>query len=105
MQHAVNTGNSKFNLLEQISRIDYLQSWEGHSSSFEVELSFTTLDWFIADLVNSAEPYSLSTVDEEEQTNIIFNIMHKGRTLLHKLGKGKQIDKSGKQDLGSGDHI
>ena len=59
VQHAINTGNTNFNLLEQINSIDYLQDWSRHTSSFDVQLSFTVLDWLIADLVNSGNPLNL----------------------------------------------
>ena len=47
LQHAINTGNTKFNLLEMINKIDYLQPWDSFESHFDIELSFTWLDWLI----------------------------------------------------------
>ena len=52
LQHALNTEKQKyerlnqdFNILTQINKIDYAQLWDSQYSRFDIELSFTWLDW------------------------------------------------------------
>ena len=47
LQHALNTKNANFHLLEMINKIDYGQSWGDYNSSFDIEQSFTLHDWRI----------------------------------------------------------
>lgn len=52
LQHALNTEKQSyerltqdFNILAQINKIDYAQPWASQYSRFDIELSFTWLDW------------------------------------------------------------
>ena len=63
--HAVNTGDRRHRILERINRSDYAQEWDGQDSSFDVELSFTWLNWRICDLVISDEHFKLQKTDKE----------------------------------------
>ena len=51
LEHAVNMGDKTHRILEKINKIDYTQSWGHQESSFDVELSFTWLNWRISDLI------------------------------------------------------
>lgn len=48
LQHALNLKQEDYNLLTAINSIDYLQDWDNIESSFDIQLSYTWLDWFIA---------------------------------------------------------
>ena len=61
--HALATEDKKFNILEQINKIDYSQDWNSQYSNFDVEMCFTWLDWRIADLVTQKENFDLKRVD------------------------------------------
>lgn len=49
--HAINTHDLKFNLLEKINKIDYLQNWKSKTAGFEIEMPFTFLDWNICEMI------------------------------------------------------
>ena len=89
MNHALNTGNKDFNLLEKINKIDYMMNWGHHSSTFVIELSFTWLDWRICDVVNSAQDFNVGCIDEEQQVQLCFNLFPEGRGILHFLAMGQ----------------
>lgn len=93
LQHALNTGNKRHNILEKINKIDFSQPWEEHNSSFDVELSFTWLNWRVSDLVISDPNFDLQFTDKEQQVELCFNILPKGRGILHKLALSDGGDK------------
>ena len=63
LSHALNTGQKDFHLMRQIYRMDYRKPWNDQNSSFDIELSFTWLDWQIMDMVNSAEHFYIEDID------------------------------------------
>ena len=88
LQHALNTGDKSHRILEKINKIDYSQDWNVQESSFDVELSFTWLNWRISDLVISDDKFNLVNTDKEQQIELCFNILPHGRSILHKLALG-----------------
>ena len=61
LQHALNIEKlevnirNRFNVLHKINRIDYLQPLEDFHSSFDVELSFSWLNWRIMDMLEAGQ--------------------------------------------------
>lgn len=85
LSHALNTQQRDFQILRQINRIDYTKDWGSQSASFDIELSFTWLDWQIMDMVNSDSVFYIEDIDQEQQLQLCFNILPQGRTMLHML--------------------
>ena len=91
LQHAINL-NKKINLLSLFNKIDYTQTWGKQSSSFDVETSFTWLDWRILELITSDAVFSVENVDREQALQLCFNIWPKGRGVLHMLVRGSKSE-------------
>ena len=54
-----------FDVTYLINRVDYLQKWDSKMSSFDLELSFTILDWLISDKVIFDKSFSVTDVETE----------------------------------------
>ena len=65
-QHSVNLGRQNFNLLNHINSVDFKQNWGDQESSFDIQLSFTWLDWYISDLVIRDDTFNLENIDVEQ---------------------------------------
>ena len=52
VSHALNTHNDNLRIRNLINRVDYLQNMKEKDSSFNVELSYTMLDWRTMDLLD-----------------------------------------------------
>ena len=85
-----------------INKIDYLQAFGNIKSKFDVETSFTWLDWRILELEIHDEVFNLQDVETEQKIQLAFNIMPMGRGFLHQLALGGQ--KHNKAELND-DHI
>ena len=86
-----------FNILTKINTIDYLQKWGDQYSSFDVELSFTWLDWRILELMIQDDKFNIENVEIEQKIQLPFNIWPSGRGILHHLalgGESKDKDKN-----------
>ena len=92
LQHAVNLHRKDFNILSCINTVDYAQPWSFHQSSFDVQTSFTFLDWYIADLIIADKSFNIENIDKEQQVQLMFNILHKGRSIFHMLGAGRPVE-------------
>ena len=57
-------------------------------SSFDVELSFTYLDWTIMDQILLRDDFDVGNVEAEQQLQLCFNIFPQGQGILHKLAVG-----------------
>ena len=57
--------NRDFNILQQITNIDYLQKWGEKRSNFDIENSFSVLDWIISEKVVADKAYNLDMVEAE----------------------------------------
>ena len=79
----MNMHYQNFNLLERIYNIDYMQSWGKTVSSFDIQLSFTWLDWRIIEQIIHDESFDLANVETEQKIQLCFNIMPLGRGVLH----------------------
>ena len=90
LQHAINLKVKDFNLLTQISSVDYDQPWLDQQSHFDVQLTFTWFDWFISELVLKDRDFKLKDTDPKQQVRLCFNIVPKGRTVLHQLALSGQ---------------
>ena len=64
--HALNLKDYDFKLLYQINKTDFGQKWTDQNASFDVELSFTWLDWRILELIVSDEIFNVENVDTEQ---------------------------------------
>ena len=93
-QHAVNTGKKDYNLLREINSIDFKQKWGDHSASFDIQMSFTWLDWYIADKLLKDDTFNLDNMDIEQKIHLVFNIFPKGNGILHLLSLGKSSDQN-----------
>ena len=67
MVHARHLLESKFKILENITKIDYNQKWNSAVSSFDIELSFTWLDWRIIEQLIQDESFNLENVETEQK--------------------------------------
>ena len=67
-----------------INGIDYLQHLRDFDSSFDVELSYTLLDWRIMDLLDYAK-LEVEDVAEKIELQLCFNILPDGSSFLHRL--------------------
>ena len=67
-----------------INGIDYLQHLRDFDSSFDVELSYTLLDWRIMDLLDYAK-LEIEDVAEKMRLQLCFNILPDGSSFLHRL--------------------
>lgn len=83
-QYKEKTGK-QFDILNLINTVDYGQVWNKRGSKFDVELSYTILDWKIAETVISNPNFDISDVEEEQRTQLCFNIWPRGWGLLHML--------------------
>ena len=79
--------NRDFNVANLINRVDYLQKWDSKMSSFDVELSFTVLDWLIADKIIYDKDFSVDDVETEQRIQLCFNIWPQGNGILHLLAR------------------
>lgn len=98
LQHALNTGNSDFKLLQMINKIDYLQPWGHYMSAFDVELSFTWLDWKIMEQAMNEPNFDLREIDPEQKIQLCFNIFPNGRGILHYLAANKDVNNVSGED-------
>ena len=95
----------EFSLLSNINRIDYNQPWNDQVASFDLELSYTMLDWLICEMEINDGNFSLPDVDLEQKIQLCFNIFPNGRGVLHKLAIGTQGDPEQDDDFAVGDQI
>ena len=68
-----------------INTVDYTQSWDDKRAKFDVELAYTILDWQIAEQIMTKTNFDIEDVEEEERTQLCFNIWPRGWGLLHML--------------------
>lgn len=86
LSHALNTNQKGFKLLQQINRVDFSQPWTLQDSSFDIENSFTSLDWRIIELVEDADTdFEIKDIEKEQRLQLCFNILPNGRSILHNL--------------------
>ena len=94
----MNLRDPGFNLLTKINSVDYLQSWDVPNSKFDVELSFTWLDWRILELIiRGQHNFDLRGTDKEQRVQLCFNIWPLGRGVLHNLAFAGTKDEEGNQ--------
>ena len=89
--------NKKYNLLENIFSIDYLQPWDDVLARFDTEVTFTLLNWRIIDKLVADSSFDLENTDVELQRDLCFNILPFGRTILHKLSISQTTKEIGDQ--------
>ena len=51
--HALNTRNNNYNLRKRLNGIDYLQSMRDYQASYDIEMSYTWLDWRIIKMIET----------------------------------------------------
>ena len=91
---AMTLHDNKYKLLEKISNIDYMQKWGSSHSSFDIQLSFTWLDWRILEQLIHDDSFDLGNVETEQKIQLCFNILPQGRGVLHMLALGGQTAKA-----------
>lgn len=69
----------------QIYNVEYNQPWDGVTSKFVAETSFTILDWFIIDQLKSNPNFTIDNVDALQQLQLCFNVFPGRKTVLHHL--------------------
>lgn len=62
--HALNTQNEAFELRQRINKIDYLQSMNDYQAGFDIEMTYTWLDWRIMDMLEYGD-LEIDAVDEK----------------------------------------
>ena len=66
LTHALNLRKKNFNLLPLINKIDFTQPWTHQNSGFDIENTFTWLDWRIIDRVEDPDiDFEIEDIDEE----------------------------------------
>ena len=93
LSHAINTNNTKFDLLPLINGVDYDQIHSDFHASFDISLSYTWLDWRIMDMLKKGV-VNIEDVDEEQQLQLVFNILPEGRSFLHMLAEAREDDEN-----------
>ena len=66
MAFAKSNPKSKLKAENGLYHIDYTQSWTAKDSSFDVEMSFTLLDWRITDLIVNDDTFNVGNIDAEQ---------------------------------------
>ena len=94
LTHALNRENPEnFQLLPQINKIDYSQPWTDQNSSFDIENSFTWLDWRIIDRVEDPElDFEIDDIDSKQKLQLCFNILPNGQGMMHVLASSLRAD-------------
>ena len=59
LTHALNIKDTSYNLLSKINKIDYVKDWNNSDATFEIELSFTLLNWRIMELITGQSGFSI----------------------------------------------
>lgn len=85
LQHAINLGDQDFDIFSKIAKIDYLQQWAAQQSRFNIELSFTLLDFKILELILGDNFFTVQSADTEQVLQLCVNIWPRGRGVLHQL--------------------
>ena len=67
VQHSLAQENKRSKILTKISKIDYLQEWSDTYSKFDIELSFTWLDWRIMELEINDDTFDIHDVEDEQK--------------------------------------
>ena len=88
MLHALNLQDEKFELLNVINGVDFLQHWGQPNSSFDVELSYTWLDYRIMEQIISKSDFDANNIDTEQKLQLCFNLWPLARGILHMLALG-----------------
>ena len=95
LTHALNRKNAAgdFKLLPLINKIDFTQSWTDPNSSFDIENSFTWLDWRIIDRVEDPElDFYIDDIDSAQKLQLCFNILPNGQGMMHVLASSMRTD-------------
>ena len=82
-----------------INKIDYSQPWGHFMSSFDVELSFTWLDWLIMEQAIYEPNFDLREIDPEQKIQACFNIFPSGQGILHHLAQNRELNNISGADL------
>ena len=79
--------------------IDYSQEWKSPKSVFISEISFSILNWLIAELLLGEQNFDLSMVDDKAKRELLFCLFPKQRTLMHMIASNKDPDYSEKMSI------
>ena len=92
--HAMNRDNPmKLNPLSLINKVDYTQSWFHKKSSFDIENSFTWLDWRIINKFEEPETgFSIEDIDQAQKLQLCFNILPNAQGMMHMLASSLKVD-------------
>ena len=67
---------------EQMFSVDFT-----HHECFNVELSFTMLDWIIMERIIKDKTFDFANVDEKQLLQMCFNIFPRIRSVFHNLAE------------------
>ena len=93
VQHSLNTQNESLRIRNLINRMDYLLNIKDKDSSFNVELSYTMLDWRIMDLLDHGK-LDIEEVAEKLRLQLCFNILPDGSSYLHRLAQARSDEQN-----------
>ena len=65
LTHALNTDDKNYKLVTKINKVDYVKAWGGLNQSFEIEQSFTLLNWRIMELITGQSSFSIDSIDTQ----------------------------------------
>ena len=75
--------------LSYLYTIDYSQDWQSPKSVFISEISFSILNWLIAERLLGEKNFSLEMVGDESQRELLFCLFPKSTTLMHMIARNK----------------
>lgn len=72
--------------MSRINKINFSRPWFGQDSQFDIEMTFTWIDWRITDLIINPEvDVDMEDMDKDQRIQLCFDIFPKGRGFLHQI--------------------
>ena len=79
--------------MSKINKINYSRPWTSENGKFDIELSFTWIDWRIIDLIiDPVIDVDLPDMDKDQRIQLCFDIFPKGRGALHQIALWAQAE-------------
>lgn len=83
-----------------INKVNYLKNWGNLDSYFNIEQSFTLMDWIIIEKVNRDASFQLENINDSQKIQLCFNIFPSGHGILHMLALNSNKKMHKKNHLG-----
>jgi hypothetical protein len=76
-------------IFEAMYCVDYSERWDGDTSAFKSQQSFTMYDWILSDKIikGSNVEFSIRKMAPSVRCRLAFNVFPGGETVLHKLAR------------------